>query len=135
MQLRSFCLVITLVLMGLSLCAQEPAATPAPMDGILLRPNIWEAEKLSLEPDLTNLRFEWISADQDLARSSLPGLAFNKHSLNEAILSFRNGKLAEATRAPCGRTNSRSFLQALPPISTSSPDANRRTGAGTRAAP
>jgi len=43
-----------------------------------------------------NLRFEWISADQDVARSALPGLAFQKHSLNEAILSFRDGKLAEA---------------------------------------
>ncbi len=130
MQLRSFCLVITLVLMGLSLCAQEPAATPAPMDGILLRPNIWEAEKLSLEPDLANLRFEWISADQDLARSSLPGLAFNKHSLNEAILSFRNGKLAEArllyfNRGDSGALREDQFEELLAGITA---DLNELTG-------
>ncbi len=42
------------------------------------------------------LRFDWISANQDVARSALPGLAFQKHSLNEALLLFRDGKLAEA---------------------------------------
>ena len=96
MQLRSLCLVMTLVLTQLSLDAQEAPPTPAPIDGILLRPGIWESEKLTLAPEMRNLQFEWISANQDVARSSLPGLAFHKHPLNEAILSFRDGKLAEA---------------------------------------
>lgn len=96
MQLRSFCLIITLVLTELSLSAHEPAPTPAPIDQILLRPDIWESEKESLAPEMRNLQFEWISANQDVARSSLPGLVFHKHPLNEVILSFRDGKLAEA---------------------------------------
>jgi Peptidase_C39 like family len=96
MRLRSCRLVITLVLTGFSVGAQELSPAPAPLDGILLRPNVWELGRQDLEADLMSLRFEWISANQEVARSSSPGLAFHKHSLSEAILSFRNGKLAEA---------------------------------------
>lgn len=95
MQLRSFCLVITLIVSGTCLGAEESPPAPAELDGILLRPNVWESEKEALEPDMRTLRFEWISANQDVARSSSPGLAFHKRPLSEAILSFRNGKLTE----------------------------------------
>jgi hypothetical protein len=96
MQIRIACFILALVFEGLSLGAQESPPAPAPIDAILLRPNVWESTPQELEPDLKNLRFEWISASRDVARSALPGLAFQKHSLNEAILSFRYGKLAEA---------------------------------------
>ena len=96
MRLRFACFILALAFEGLSLGAQESPPAPAPIDAILLRPNVWESTPQELELDLKNLRFEWISANQDVARSALPGLAFQKHSLNEAILSFRYGKLAEA---------------------------------------
>lgn len=96
MQLRFACVLLALAIEGLSLGAQESPPAPVPIDAILLRQNVWESTPQELDPDLNNLRFEWISANQDIARSALPGLAFQKHSLNEAILTFRYGKLAEA---------------------------------------
>jgi Peptidase_C39 like family len=78
------------------LTAQQPAITPIALDAILLRANVWELDQQALDAELTALHFEWISAARDVARSSTPGLVFRHHSLNEAILAFRNGKLAEA---------------------------------------
>ena len=95
MHLSSSGLIITLLLTAATLRAQV-SPTPAPLDGILLRPDVWESKRETLEPELANLRFEWISASPEVARSALPGLAFHKRSLNEAILSFREGKLTEA---------------------------------------
>jgi hypothetical protein len=96
MQLRFAWFILTLACKGLSLGAQESLPAPVPIDPIILRPNVWESTPQELEPDLKMLRFDWISANQDVARSALPGLAFQKHSLNEALLLFRDGKLAEA---------------------------------------
>ena len=96
MPLRFACILLALAFEGLALGAQESPLEPAPVEPILLRPNVWESTPQELEPDLKILRFEWLSANQDVARSALPGLAFQKHSLNEAVLSFRDGKLAEA---------------------------------------
>ena len=95
MQSRFACFLLAVAFEGLCLRAQESPPAPAPIDPILLRPNVWESTPQELEPDLKILRFEWISAKQDVARSALPGLAFKKHSLNEALLSFRDGTLAE----------------------------------------
>jgi hypothetical protein len=97
MLLRFLSLILILCLAaGFSVGAQEPSQTPAPIDAILLRPDIWESKTQDLEPELTTLRFEWNSAKQEVARSVMPGLAFHKHQLEEAILSFRDGRLAEA---------------------------------------
>ena len=78
-----------------SLPAQQASPQPVPIDTILLRPNIWEATAQELEPNLKELRFEWTSSNHDIARSAVSGLAFQKQSLNEAVVSFVNGKLAE----------------------------------------
>jgi hypothetical protein len=96
MRLRFACFLLALALQRLSLVAQESPPVPAPVEAILLRPNVWESTPQELERELKELRFQWNSANQDVARSALPGLAFQKHSLSEAILSFRYGKLAEA---------------------------------------
>ena len=95
MQLRSSFPVVALILTLLTLRAQETPPAPTAIDPILLRPGLWQLEKASLEPEMRNLGFRWISANQDVARSAAPGLVFHKHSLREAILSFRGGKLAE----------------------------------------
>ncbi len=95
MQLRSSFPVVALILTLLTLRAQETPPVPTAIDPILLRPGLWQLEKASLEPEMRNLGFRWISANQDVARSAAPGLVFHKHSLREAILSFRGGKLAE----------------------------------------
>ena len=76
--------------------AQQAAQTPVPLDAILLRTDVWEAEQGAVDSELTSLHFEWISAARDVARSSTPGLVFRNRPLNEAILAFHNGKLAEA---------------------------------------
>jgi hypothetical protein len=78
-----------------SLPAQQASPQPVPIDAILLRPNLWEATAQELEPNLKELRFEWTSSNHDIARSAVSGLAFQKQSLNEAVISFVNGKLAE----------------------------------------
>ncbi|MFZ0709064.1 MAG: hypothetical protein WAM53_03400, partial [Terrimicrobiaceae bacterium] len=96
MRLRFAGFFLALAFQGLSLGGQESSHAPAPIDPILLRPDIWESTPQTLAPELQMLRFDWISTGRDVARSALPGLTFQKHSLNEAILSFRNGKLAEA---------------------------------------
>jgi Peptidase_C39 like family len=76
--------------------AQQPAPTPVSLDAILLRTDVWESDQGALDSELASLHFEWISAARDVARSSTPGLAFRNRPLNEAILAFHNGKLAEA---------------------------------------
>lgn len=96
MQLRSSSPVVALILTLLMLRAQETPPAPTAIDPILLRPGLWQSEKASLEAEMRNLGFRWLSANQDVARSTVPGLVFHKHSLREAILSFRGGKLAEA---------------------------------------
>jgi hypothetical protein len=96
MQLRFACFSLLLAFEGLSFGAQEALPAAVPIDPIVLRPNVWQSTPQELVPDWNTLGFEWISADQNAARSALPGLAFQKRSLNEVILSFRNGKLAEA---------------------------------------
>ena len=93
MQLRYACLVLAFG--GLSVAAPEPISTPAPLDGVLLRPKLWESTAEELAPDLKRLQFEWISTTQDVARSMLPGLAFQNRPIEEVILTFRSGKLAE----------------------------------------
>jgi hypothetical protein len=85
-----------ILILGLCLGAQHSSAAFGSLDEILLRPNAWASTPQELEPALRNLRFEWTSANQDMARSSLPGLEFQKRSLNEVILSFSKGKLAAA---------------------------------------
>jgi hypothetical protein len=75
MQLGFACVLLAFAFEGLSLGAQESPPAPVPIDAILLRPNVWESTPQELDPDLNNLRFEWISANQDVARSALPGLA------------------------------------------------------------
>ena len=144
MRLTFACISLILAFEGLSLGAQESPPAVVPIDPIVLRPNVWESTPQELEPDLKILRFEWISADQDVARSALPGLAFQKRSLNEAILSFRYGKLAEARllvfqsrrfRRPAGKTSLKNCLPASPRISVHSRAASLRTVAGTLAVP
>ena len=93
MQLRCACLVLALG--GLSITAQEPISTPALIDGVLLRPKLWESTAGELAPDLEPLQFAWISTSQDVTRSVLPGLAFQNRPIEEVILTFRAGKLAE----------------------------------------
>ena len=96
MQLRSSFPVVALILTLLTLRAQETPPASTAIDSILLRPGLWRSEKASLEPEMRKLGFRWISANQDVASSVAPGLVFHKHSLREATLSFRDGKLAEA---------------------------------------
>ena len=96
MRLRFACISLILAFEGLSLGAQETPPAVVSIDPIVLRPNVWESTPQELEPDLKILGFEWISSDRDVARSALPGLMFQKHSLNEVIFSFRDGKLTEA---------------------------------------
>jgi Peptidase_C39 like family len=111
MLLTRFCLVLTLLFTEVSLRAEEPPPAPAPIEPILLRPALWESEKQGLEQEMRNLQFEWISANQEIARSSLPGLTFHKHSLTEAILSFRHGRLAEARLSYFNRGDSGSLRE------------------------
>ena len=96
MRLTLSWLALMLVATASCLTAQQPAITPIALDAILLRANVWELDQEALDAELTALHFEWISATRDVARSSTPGLVFRHHPLNEAILAFRNGKLAEA---------------------------------------
>ncbi len=77
--------------------APAPSSSPATMDGILLRPNLWETTSLEVEPDFKALRFEWTSAAQDTARTAAKGLTFGQRPLDEVLLRFREGKLSEAT--------------------------------------
>jgi hypothetical protein len=96
MQLTLHRFALLLMVMAPFLEAQEPAPTPATLDTILLRTDVWESDQRALDPELPNLHFGWISAARDVARSTGPGLAFRNHPLNEAILVFDNGTLAEA---------------------------------------
>jgi Peptidase_C39 like family len=96
MQLTLRWLTLTLILTAPLLKAQEAAPTPASLDTILLRTDLWESDQQALDSELTTLHFEWISATRVVARSSAPGLAFQNYPLNEAILAFHNGKLSEA---------------------------------------
>ncbi len=81
--------------------AQEATPSPSPsraaMDGILLRPNLWDTTALEIEPDFKTLRFEWTSAAKDTARTAAKGLTFGQRPLIEVLLRFREGKLSEAT--------------------------------------
>ncbi|MET0254019.1 MAG: C39 family peptidase [Terrimicrobiaceae bacterium] len=95
MRLTFACISLILAFEGLSLGAQETPPAVVPIDPVVLRPNVWELTPQELEPDLKILGFEWLSADQNVARSALPGLAFQKRSLDEVLLSFRDGKLTE----------------------------------------
>ena len=97
MKLRlAYFLLVVAAVQELSVNAQESASAAHSIDAIFLRTNPWEATPQELEPDLKNLGFEWISANRDLGRSASRGLNFQKHTLNEAIFSFRDGKLAGA---------------------------------------
>jgi hypothetical protein len=91
-----FLLVVAVQVQERSLRAQESPPAAHSIDAVLLRPNVWQAAPQELEPDLRDLGFEWISANRDIARSAVAGLNFQKHALNEAIFSFRDGRLAEA---------------------------------------
>ena len=91
--------------------AQEPVPTPLPLDEILLRTDLWESDQPALDSELATLHFEWISATRDVARSSAPGLVFNNHPLNEAILAFHNGKLREARLSFFNRGDSRALRE------------------------
>ena len=96
MKLRFAYFLLVVAVQELSVRAQESPSAAHSIDAILLRTNLWEATPQELEPDLKNLGFEWISANRDVARSASRGLNFQKHTLNEAIFSFRDGKLAGA---------------------------------------
>jgi hypothetical protein len=50
MHLSSSGLIITLLLTAATLRAQV-SPTPAPLDGILLRPDVWESKRETLEPE------------------------------------------------------------------------------------
>ena len=96
MRLTLHRLTLMLVAAASFLQAQEPSPTPVSLDALLLRTDVWEFDQRALDSELATLHFEWISATRDIARSWAPGLIFQNHPLNEAILAFHNGKLAEA---------------------------------------
>ncbi|MGA9577785.1 MAG: hypothetical protein WBV90_09200, partial [Terrimicrobiaceae bacterium] len=96
MKLRFAYFLLVVAVQELSVRAQESPSAAHSIDAILLRTNLWEATPQELKPDLKNLGFEWISASREVARSASSGLNFQKHTLNEAIFSFRDGKLAGA---------------------------------------
>ena len=111
MRLTLFWLVLMLFRTSFFLHAEEPIPTPIRLDAILLRTDLWTSEQQTLEPELVELRFAWISAIRDVARSSSPGLVFQKHPLNEAILAFNNGKLAEVRLSYFNRGDSRALRE------------------------
>ena len=76
MQVTLRWLTLTLIVTAPLLRAQEPAPTPASLDTILLRTDVWQSTQQALDSELATLDFQWISAIRDVARSSAPGLAF-----------------------------------------------------------
>ncbi len=96
MQLTLRWLALLFIVRAPFLEAQEPAPTPASLDAILLRIDVWNSDQRALDSDLATLHFEWISAARDVARSTGPALAFKNHPLKEAILVFDHGRLTEA---------------------------------------
>ena len=110
-----------------TLCAQDasttPAPSPAPIDGILQRPNLWETTAADLQPDFKALRLEWTSASQDTARTAARGLTFGGRTLYETLLCFREGKLSEATliyynRGDAGDLKDHEFEKLLTAVTT-----------------
>jgi hypothetical protein len=121
MRLRCICVVLAMVVGELLVGAQEPLLAPAPLDTVLLRQKIWETTSQELAPDLSNLGFEWLSPNREIARSVLSGLVFQQRPLTEAILMFRSGRLAEArllyfNRGDSGTVRQEQFEQLLEEI-------------------
>jgi hypothetical protein len=111
MRLTPSWLILILVATAPILRAQEPAGTPISLDAILLRTDGWELDQRVLDAELATLDFEWISTARDVARSSRPGLLFRNRPLNEAILAFDNGKLAEARLSYFNRGDSNALRE------------------------
>lgn len=77
-------------------CFLKAENAPAPLDPLVLRPDLWKATTTELAENLKSLQFEWTSVAQDSARSVHPGLTLNNQRVYEALLRFANQSPVEA---------------------------------------
>ncbi|HRJ71116.1 MAG TPA: hypothetical protein PLS03_02760, partial [Terrimicrobiaceae bacterium] len=93
------CLALAVLLSAPRLLAEEPSPSPTPaaVDSVILRSDLWKTTPADLAEDLKRLRFEWTSAAQDTARTAVPGLTFGGLPATEVLLRFRSGVLSGVT--------------------------------------
>ncbi len=105
--------------MTLAVLSAEPAPPPpAPIDGLVLRPDLWTTGPADLRGEWTPLGFEWTSAAQDVARSVRRGLTLAGVPLNEVLVRFQEGKVAGVTvvyfnRGDAGELREKDFEKLL----------------------
>lgn len=101
-----------------ALPAEDTPPPPAPIDGLVLRPDLWTAGPAQLQEEWKPLGFEWTSASQDVARSVRRGLTLAGIPLNEVLVRFRDGKVAGVTviyfnRGDAGELREKDFEKLL----------------------
>jgi len=97
---------------------------PAPIDGILLKSDLWTQGAPELEAAGGPLGFEWTSAAKDSARSVKPGLTLGGQSLSEVLIRLRDGKVSGATviffsRGDAGELREKEFEKLLENLKSS----------------
>ena len=96
--MKTRCLALAILLSSPLLHAEDPAApSPAVVDPVIMRPELFKTTSADLKEDLKRLRFEWTSASQDTARSAMPGLTFGGLPATEVLLRFESGTLSGVT--------------------------------------
>jgi hypothetical protein len=98
--------------------AENTPPPPAPIDGVVLKPELWAQGVPELEAAGKPLGFEWTSATKDAARSVRPGLTLGGQPLNEVLVRLRGGKVAGVTviyfsRGDAGELTERNFDKLL----------------------
>ena len=137
--MKNWLVSLQILTLGVTVClAQEPGPSPTPpppvpIDPIILRPDFWTTTPQDIASELKNLRFEWTSAAQDTARSAYRGMVFGTKPVNEALLRFKDGKLAGATllyynRGDAGDINENQFDKLLGEITSELNTVNGRSG-------
>jgi hypothetical protein len=108
-------------LLGMSpavLMGEKTPPPPAPVDELVLRPDLWSSGPAALQEAMKPLGFEWTSAAQEVARSVRPGLTLAGAPLNEILIRFRDGKAAGVTviyynRGDAGELSEKNFEKLL----------------------
>jgi hypothetical protein len=77
--------------------AEKTPLPPAPLDPLVLRPEIWTLTPTDLEAEMKPLGLEWTSTAKDTARSARPGLTLGGNRVYELLIRFREGKVGDVT--------------------------------------
>jgi hypothetical protein len=98
--------------------AEQTSPSPASIDGIALKPDLWAVEVAELEETGRPLGFQWTSVAKDAARSSRRGLTLAGRPLNEVVIRLRDGKVSGVTvsyfnRGDSGDLSERDFEKLL----------------------